>query len=279
MKRLAKLLSSLPRYSACQESKSTWMEAKEQTPGKVRDCFFWMDTLCVPVKNQKLREKAIVKMRDVYECASNVLVLDAELMQHSAERDYREIFTRISCSSWLRRLWTLQEAVLNKNLLFQFSDRAIYVGSDSKLFAHQRHDNTNHPWDLVAWECNRYDFDFRNTRDFSIVHSRQTPSGVQSEIVQLAAAEMNLSVSPSCFDLMSKYCNRNLMPSQSRSSGACTMMESRPVSSFYQAQSCKMRGIDGRLLRCWISRSWVMTQARVPGSRLVVSLSSIRHSI
>lgn len=117
-----------------------------------------MDTLCVPVKNQKLREKAIVKMRDIYECASNVM--DAELMQHSAERDYREISSRISCSSWLRRLWTLQEAVLNKNLLFQFSNRAIYVGNESKLFADQRQDNSAHPWDLVAWECNRYSFDF-----------------------------------------------------------------------------------------------------------------------
>lgn len=156
MKRLAKLLSSLPTYSACQESQSAWMEAKTRTPGKVSDSFFWMDTLCVPIKNPKLREKAIVKMRDVYECASTVLVLDAELMQHSAERDYREIFTRISCSSWARRLWTLQEGILSENLLFQFSDRAVYVGSGSKLHADRLHDNTNRCWDLVAWECSRY---------------------------------------------------------------------------------------------------------------------------
>jgi hypothetical protein len=142
------------------------MEAKTHSPGKVSDCFFWMDTLCVPIKNQELRKKAIVKMRDVYKCASKVLVLDAELMQHSAERDYREIFTRISCSSWLRRLWTLQEAILNKNLLFQFADQAIYVGNNSKLYADQRHDNTNRPWDLVAWECNRYSFDLPDVASF-----------------------------------------------------------------------------------------------------------------
>jgi hypothetical protein len=73
-----------------------------------------------------------------------------------SRRDYRETFTRMSCCSWLRRLWTLQEATLNRDLLFQFSDRAIYTGEGSKLHVDQQLDNKNHPWDLVAWECSWY---------------------------------------------------------------------------------------------------------------------------
>lgn len=123
---------------------------------KTSDCFFWMDTLCIP-KEELLRHQAITKMSDVYSSASKVLVLTAELMRHpSVNRSYSEIFTRISCSTWLRRLWTLQESILNPNLLFQFSDRAIYTNYHSSLYLQQVKDNSENPWNLVRWECNRY---------------------------------------------------------------------------------------------------------------------------
>lgn len=97
-------------------------------------------------------------MRDVYKLATNVLVLNTELMRASCNRPYTEIFTRITCSSWLRRLWTLQESLLNSNLLVQFSERAVHVGFHSRLYTVQQEDNTENPWDLVAWECSRYSF-------------------------------------------------------------------------------------------------------------------------
>ncbi len=78
----------------------------------------------------------------------------------SIGKSYTEIFTRITCSTWLRRLWTLQEATLNRNLLFQFADRALYAGSRSALYHTRARDNVERPWDLVAWECNRYVFNF-----------------------------------------------------------------------------------------------------------------------
>jgi len=116
-----------------------------------------MDTLCIP-KDEALRNQAIEKMRAVYRLAMNVLVLNTELMRASCNRPYTEIFTRITCSSWLRRLWTLQESLLNFNLLFQFSERAVRVGLHPRLYTVQNEDNTQNPWDLVAWECNRYCF-------------------------------------------------------------------------------------------------------------------------
>jgi hypothetical protein len=50
-----------------------------------------MDNLCVPVSNMPLRKKAIERTRDIYILASNMLVLDAELMKSSAERRFEEI--------------------------------------------------------------------------------------------------------------------------------------------------------------------------------------------
>lgn len=95
-------------------------------------------------------------MSEIYKSASNVLVLNAELMRHpSLHRSYTEIYTRISCSAWLRRLWTLQEAVLNHNTLIQFFDRALYAGRWSDLYDQCDLAKKEKPWDLVSWECNR----------------------------------------------------------------------------------------------------------------------------
>ena len=158
MKRLGKLVAALPRYSETGDTSNDVQISGTVKKSTVVDCYFWIDTLCVPTKNQALREKAIQQMRDVYKSAANVLVLNTELMRSSCNRPYTEIFTRITCSSWLRRLWTLQEGLLNHNLLFQFSERAVYVGYSSRLFQKQKRDNKEKPWDLVAWECSRYNF-------------------------------------------------------------------------------------------------------------------------
>ncbi|KAK0510793.1 hypothetical protein JMJ35_007225 [Cladonia borealis] len=84
---------------------------------------FWMDTICCPVTNQEARSLAIISMHKTYSEASKVLVLDAYLrrteMKGLADR---EILLRIICSPWTCRLWTFQEGVLAKELLFQFAD-------------------------------------------------------------------------------------------------------------------------------------------------------------
>jgi hypothetical protein len=154
LKRVAKLVSALPMHQENDETNDTILPVTRQLDN-VSDCRFWMDTLCVPVSNMLLRNKAIVSMRDVYKLASNVLVLDAGLMKSSAERRFEEIFTRITCSTWVRRLWTLQEAILNNNLLFQFAERALYAGTSSSLYRAQSLEVSRNPWNLAAWECQR----------------------------------------------------------------------------------------------------------------------------
>ena len=162
LRRIGKLIASLPRHPIVAEFNNTMHRYTTTQPSGVVECCFWMDTLCIPVNNQELRNKGIEKMRNVYSSATNVLVMNTELMQSSCERSYTEIFTRITYSSWLRRLWTLQEALLNRNLLFQFSERAVYVDVLSKLYQARKRDTEENPWDLVAWECARYDFSILN---------------------------------------------------------------------------------------------------------------------
>ena len=92
--------------------------------------YFWIDTICIPLKPDTIKMKAIEGMRKIYNRANRVLVIDADLMSTQLEpqldaSDRREIINaRITASSWQRRLWTLQEAVLAKKLWFLFAPGA-----------------------------------------------------------------------------------------------------------------------------------------------------------
>src|SRR5271154_6532959 len=83
---------------------------------------FWIDTLCVPVRPDKLRNGQIGKMRHIYKDASCVLALDRWVQSVSKSADVSEKLSRLYLSNWQHRLWTCQEGVFARTLYFQFSD-------------------------------------------------------------------------------------------------------------------------------------------------------------
>ena len=99
---------------------------------------FWMDTLCVPVHPQfkGQRGTAIKRMAKIYRQATLTLVLSAELESTSIHIPEEELAMRVTCHSWWRRLWTLHEAVLAHNLLFQLLDGV--VGSKDLIARFQK---------------------------------------------------------------------------------------------------------------------------------------------
>ncbi|KAF7540755.1 hypothetical protein G7054_g1166 [Neopestalotiopsis clavispora] len=91
---------------------------------------FWLDTLCFPLEPQHAYDMALIRMRESYEGAQKVLVLDSYLLQDSCkDLSTYEVVLRIFCSPWNRRLWTLQEGLLARHLAFQFEDT--YVDTQS----------------------------------------------------------------------------------------------------------------------------------------------------
>lgn len=101
--------------------------------GQVRK--FWIDTLCVPQDNFKphlksLRLRAIQSMDRVYRSSSAVLVLDYEMLSTSSDASLEEQLVRFACCSWIRRLWTLQEAITGPKIMLQLSDTAIDLMQD-----------------------------------------------------------------------------------------------------------------------------------------------------
>lgn len=84
--------------------------------GSSKPVHFWIDTLCIPVHDVQDRRCALNNMARYYSDASCVLVLDADLMACSTAISSNEFLMRMCLSTWMRRLWTLQEGILAKEL-------------------------------------------------------------------------------------------------------------------------------------------------------------------
>ena len=118
--------NSLPRCQLQHLSEITLRFRATQSPGEQEPLLIWLDTLCCPIEPQKARTLALHKMRQPYLDAQHVLVLDSSLEAYkSTELSNIELSLRIFTSGWMRRLWTLQEGTLSKELWFNFSDKPV----------------------------------------------------------------------------------------------------------------------------------------------------------
>ncbi|KAJ9615318.1 hypothetical protein H2200_001393 [Cladophialophora chaetospira] len=87
---------------------------------------FWIDTLCIPRHPLSLRNKALGRLREPYETAKHVLVLDSFLRSLKSDgMTLTEIVAYITACRWTQRLWTFQEGFLGKRIWFQFQERAL----------------------------------------------------------------------------------------------------------------------------------------------------------
>ena len=93
------------------------------------ELLLWCDTLCCPVAPGEAKNQVLAQMRNIYERARCVLVLDASLTLYEiGAMSPEETCAQIIFSGWMRRLWTLQEGALpapNKRLWFQFRDQVL----------------------------------------------------------------------------------------------------------------------------------------------------------
>ncbi|KIW64008.1 hypothetical protein PV04_08968 [Phialophora macrospora] len=93
----------------------------------------WIDALCVPANPGPGKRNALARMAEVYRHATNVLVLDSDLLSIPSICSNEELLLRVALCKWTRRLWTLEEGVVARSkLLFQLSDKAIRLPAPNK---------------------------------------------------------------------------------------------------------------------------------------------------
>ena len=82
----------------------------------------YIDTLCIP-RDESVKKMAINTMARVYSTASIVLVLDSTLRTVNVSKSSAaRVLLQLITSPWNHRLWTLQEALLARELIFTFHD-------------------------------------------------------------------------------------------------------------------------------------------------------------
>lgn len=77
---------------------------------------------------------AIIRLKQTYSRAHRVLVLSEDLDFDVQDPTPLEFFMRIFCSSWMRRLWTLQEGVLAQRLSIYMSGKVYDLDDIHKSF-------------------------------------------------------------------------------------------------------------------------------------------------
>lgn len=85
--------------------------------------WFWLDCLCIPRDCKKeIYYRALDSIKDVYKCASSVLVLDKIIERCSVSSQTEFLYAHIYLSAWMQRMWTYEEAVLSRELVFALRD-------------------------------------------------------------------------------------------------------------------------------------------------------------
>jgi len=156
---------------------------------------FWMDTLCIPVRNlsgehgqettqsREVRQRAINSMQEIYMGAIAVLVVDTGLQQLDSNVSRHQIYGHILTSSWMSRCWTFEEASMAAEVFVLLKDRPYRL----KMHQPTRHDKVLEPRETLSAYLEKDMMSWTN--DLPLVGGstiNSTPKGIGRETVTMA---------------------------------------------------------------------------------------------
>ena len=82
---------------------------------------FWIDVLCMP-RSPDVRGAAINQLKCIFSNAQGVVIWDSNLQKEKKIQNMIELNMRIRASEYSRRMWTMLEAILAKEIYVQLHD-------------------------------------------------------------------------------------------------------------------------------------------------------------
>ncbi|KAJ1554228.1 hypothetical protein HK096_004482, partial [Nowakowskiella sp. JEL0078] len=95
--------------------------------------YIWMDVLCINQENSKDKMNGVNLMHKVYNGKCVVLEAGGTQVPMTPDDNEFEEVRRIIKGRWMERMWTLQEAILPKSLLFHNTTRRTVVSYETVL--------------------------------------------------------------------------------------------------------------------------------------------------
>ncbi|KAI1738581.1 hypothetical protein F4680DRAFT_424343 [Xylaria scruposa] len=169
------------------------------------DVPFWVDVLCLP-RQEQVKARAIDQLRDIYQNASATIVWDRYMIEHNGIRNNIHNNMRLRLGDWSRRLWTLLETVLCRDIYIAFRDRYLSLRDindarrRAKAITHEYHHvwEAGYPFTKAIWrltDLHRQDMSDDKSRvprqdvsDDKSRNSQQDVSDDKSRVLQTWAA-------------------------------------------------------------------------------------------
>ncbi|KAK8087907.1 hypothetical protein PG997_002868 [Apiospora hydei] len=85
------------------------------------DVPFWIDVICLPTQ-VKSKNLALAQLRNIFSQAKATIVWDRNFIMGEYKTDIIKMNVQLRLGVWSRRLWTLLEAVLSKDIHLAFGD-------------------------------------------------------------------------------------------------------------------------------------------------------------
>lgn len=115
---------------------------------------FWVDAICTPKMTEDKQAAFISATKTIYEKASTVLVWDRGLLKTTLPPDPIITNMLIRASPWARRIWTLLELMVSKNIVVAFKNRTRINFSELEEAGKRAKDDTRHNMHLL-WRLGR----------------------------------------------------------------------------------------------------------------------------
>jgi Heterokaryon incompatibility protein (HET) len=106
--------------------------------------YLWIDTICIPIEPASARAAAIMSIARIFQEASVTLVYSSDLLQLEAPTTSLECLARLCTSNWMRRLWTLSEAMLSNQISIVFSNQVKSLVDLSNSVKEEKETNPAH---------------------------------------------------------------------------------------------------------------------------------------